>query len=108
MRSLPWHPSQGTSIKQDAADKVDFPADDLLSDTRAWIESGRADCCPGRPAYRIEFPAASSADGRRQLLLCSHHFRTGRPGLERTAALAFDADGRLVAGFPADGTRGAQ
>jgi hypothetical protein len=106
MRSLPWHPSQGTSTRREAAEEFDFPPDDLLFDTRVILELERADCCPGRAAFRIVFPAAAGpAGGRRELLLCAHHFRAGRAGLERTTADVFDGRGRLVAGFPTDAAR---
>lgn len=102
MRSLPWHPSQGPPIGREAGEEFDFPLDDLLLDTRATLELKRADCCPGRAAFRIVFPPAGSASPRRELLLCAHHFRTGRAALERTAAAVFDAQDRLVGSYRPD------
>ena len=102
MRSLPWHPSQGPSTGCEASEECDFPLDDVLLDTHAGLELERADCCPGRAAFRIVFPPTGSAGDRRELLLCVHHFRTGRAALERTAAALFDAQDRLVGGYHPD------
>lgn len=103
MRLQPWHPSPGPRPKRDGSEEFDSPWDDLLIAADEVRAPERADCCPGAAAYRIVLPRADGRAGRRELLLCAHHYRSGRAGLERTAAAVFDVRGRLVASYPVEG-----
>ncbi len=53
--------------------------------------AGRACCCPARPVVVAVIPAAAGRRHSTDLLLCGHHYRACRDGLEAAGAAVRDS-----------------
>jgi hypothetical protein len=64
---------------------------------QAALWSGRACCCPARPAVLVIMPSAAGRPQPTELLLCWHHYRASQRSLAAARAMASLADGRPAA-----------
>ena len=65
-------------------------------DWDAIRHTGRACCCPARPAVVAMMPPAAGRPHPTELLLCGHHYRAGRHALAAAGAVIMSVDGELV------------
>jgi hypothetical protein len=79
-----------------------------LAHTGALADSSvpmQADCCPGRPMFKIVMPPTATRPGPVDLWLCGHHYRASRVALKSAGAhvcpLGDAADFAVAAGQPA-------
>ena len=70
--------------------------DEAAAGARALGPLLRADCCPARPAVRVELAGGDRRAA--ELLLCAHHYRASHRALAAAGARMYDADGMLIAG----------
>jgi hypothetical protein len=75
-----------------AADQQVTPEPDSLY-TPAPQYSGRACCCPVRPAVIAVLPPSASRPSETDLLFCGHHYRQSLPGLAAEGATILDFSG---------------
>jgi hypothetical protein len=60
---------------------------------QAALWSGRARCCPAKPAVLVIMPPASGRPQPTELLLCWYHYRASQRSLAAARAMASLADG---------------
>lgn len=65
----------------------------VSTDTSLLNASDRCDACRAQAFVRIEFQAVPS--GRRELLLCGHHYHGGEEKIRRTAVTIQDETWRI-------------
>ena len=93
MTRKPW-PQRSRRIVDEDVDS-DSPIDELLPAPVTMITTMQADCCIAKAAYLVVLPASAERSHPAELLLCGHHFRAGRQGLQRSNAIAFDQTHRM-------------
>jgi hypothetical protein len=67
------------------------------SDVQAALWSGRACCCPAKPAVLVIMPPTTGRPQPTELLLCWHHYRASQHSLAVARAMASLADGTPAA-----------
>ena len=70
--------------------------DELAGLGRPLTVADRSCCCPARPAVTVIMPSAPYRPAPVDLLLCSHHYRTGRAALRTAGATVYDETGMLI------------
>ena len=54
-----------------------------------------ADCCSARPVFLVVLPATGQRPHPAELLLCGHHRRASRAGLNAVHAAVYDLSGAV-------------
>ena len=93
----------------DTATSAGAPAEHLAQGhTSALADSSvpmRADCCPGRPIFKVVMPPTKARPRPADLWLCGHHYRVSQAALKSAGAhvqpLAGSTDYAVGAGLPA-------
>lgn len=67
------------------------PADGEAGLRERLAAAGRACCCPARPVVVAVIPPAAGRHHPTDLLLCGHHYRACRDGLEAAGAAVRDS-----------------
>jgi hypothetical protein len=75
---------------------VETAADDAWRLLEPLPTKESACCCSAHPTVRVLIPVNLGYSEVVELLLCTHHYRSGIDTLNRIGAAAFDAGGTLL------------